>query len=235
MLEVRQLSVRYGSFLAVDGIDLSVKAGEIVGLIGPNGAGKTSLLGAIAGTVPTATGSVTYRGEVVDHEPTRMRLTKGLVLVPEVRGIFPMMSVHENLLIGAHQCHDKVEVQHRVEGVFRLFPVLAKRQRQLAGTMSGGQQQMVAIASGLMAAPKLLLLDEPSIGLAPVVIKEIAETLQMLRSEGLSILLSEQNAKLATAISDRVYVLQTGRVQMARETASLVDDPAFVEAYLSLA
>jgi branched-chain amino acid transport system ATP-binding protein len=235
MLEVKQLSVRYGSFLAVDRIDLSVKTGEIVGLIGPNGAGKTSLLGAVSGIVSAAGGSIFYREQEIDAEPARVRLAKGLVLVPEVRGIFPMMSVHENLLVGAYRCNDRTEIQRRMENVFRLFPVLAERQRQLASTMSGGQQQMVAIASGLMAAPKLLLLDEPSIGLAPVVIKEIANTLQMLRDEGLSILLSEQNAKLATAISDRVYVLQTGRIQMARETASLMDDPAFVEAYLSLA
>jgi len=235
MLEIRDLSVRYGDFLAVDGVNLSIGAGEIVGIIGPNGAGKTSLINATAGVVAPSSGTILFESTPLGDERADRRLGRGIVVVPEVRGVFPMMSVHENLLLGAHLCRDHAEVARRMERVFRLFPILRERASQLAGTMSGGQQQMVAIGSGLMAAPRLLLLDEPSIGLAPVIIKEMGRTLLQLRDEGVTIFLSEQNAKLATSISDRIYVLQAGRVQMTRETSSLLDDPQFVEAFLSLA
>lgn len=234
MLELQNVVVRYGDFLAVDGVDLTVNKGEIVGIIGPNGAGKTSLLNVAAGLVPQSSGGVRFEGNSLDGVATDHRLAQGLVLVPEVRGVFPMMSVYENLLVGAYLCRDKAEVARRMERVHRLFPILVERRSQMVGTMSGGQQQMVAIGSGMMASPKLLILDEPSIGLAPVIIKEIGRTLARLRDEGLTILLSEQNAKLATAIADRIYVVQAGRVQMARTTASLLDDPKFVEAFLSL-
>lgn len=234
MLELQNIVVRYGDFLAVDGVDLTVSKGEIVGIIGPNGAGKTSLLNVAAGLVPPSSGEVRFENETLANVTTDHRLAKGLVLVPEVRGVFPMMSVHENLLVGAYLCRDKAEVARRMEHVHRLFPILVERRNQMVGTMSGGQQQMVAIGSGMMASPKLLILDEPSIGLAPVIIKEIGRTLARLRDEGLTILLSEQNAKLATAIADRIYVVQAGRIQMARTTASLLDDPKFVESFLSL-
>jgi branched-chain amino acid transport system ATP-binding protein len=234
MLELEKLVVRYGDFLAVDGVDITVKQGEIVGIIGPNGAGKTSILNAAAGLVPPFSGHIGLGGKSLTDVPTNIRLANGLVLVPEVRGVFPMMSVYENLLLGAYLCRDKAEIANRLERVHRLFPILADRKAQMVGTMSGGQQQMVAIGSGLMASPKLLMLDEPSIGLAPVIIKEIGRTLSRLRQEGLTILLSEQNAKLATAIADRIYVVQAGRIQMARTTASLLDDPKFVESFLSL-
>ncbi|MEP9376008.1 ABC transporter ATP-binding protein [Aquabacter sp. CN5-332] len=235
MLEIKDLTIRYGEFLAVDKVDLEVKPGEIVGIIGPNGAGKTSLLNAVAGIVDPAGGSLSFEGMALPGVPADERLARGLVLVPEIRGIFGMMSVHENLLMGAYLCRDKAEVARRMERVFTLFPILRDRRRQLAGTMSGGQQQMVAIGAGLMAAPRLLMLDEPSIGLAPLIIQDIGRTLTALRAEGLTILLSEQNAKLATAIADRIYVLQSGRVMMARSTESLLEDPKFVEAFLSLA
>jgi branched-chain amino acid transport system ATP-binding protein len=234
MLELQKLVVRYGDFLAVDGVDMRVRQGEIVGIIGPNGAGKTSLLNAAAGLVRPASGSVRFGSDLLENATPDVRLAHGLVLVPEVRGVFPMMSVHENLLVGAYLCRDKQEIARRIERVHRLFPILKDRSAQMVGTMSGGQQQMVAIASGLMASPKLLMLDEPSIGLAPVIIKEIGRTLGRLRDEGLTILLSEQNAKLATAIADRIYVVQAGRIQMARTTESLLDDPKFVESFLSL-
>lgn len=234
MLDLQKVVVRYGDFLAVDGVDLNVKQGEIVGIIGPNGAGKTSLLNVAAGLVRPTSGTVTFDAGSLEGVPTDMRLAQGLVLVPEVRGVFPMMSVYENLLVGAYLCRDKAETAKRIERVHRLFPILKDRRNQMAGTMSGGQQQMVAIGSGLMASPRLLMLDEPSIGLAPVIIKEIGRTLSRLRDEGMTILLSEQNAKLATAIADRIYVVQAGRIQMARTTASLLDDPKFVESFLSL-
>jgi branched-chain amino acid transport system ATP-binding protein len=235
MLDFAKLTVRYGDFLAVDNVDISVGAGEIVGIIGPNGAGKTSVLNAAAGVVDVSSGGISFEGMSLAGVAEDERLGRGLVLVPEIRGIFGMMSVHENLLMGAYLCRDKAEVQRRMDRVFSLFPILRDRRRQLAGTMSGGQQQMVAIGSGLMASPRLLMLDEPSIGLAPVIIQDIGRTLAELRKEGLSILLSEQNAKLATAIADRIYVLQSGRVLMARSTDSLLHDPKFVEAFLSLA
>ncbi|RZN33597.1 ABC transporter ATP-binding protein [Bradyrhizobium elkanii] len=234
MLELQKLVIRYGDFLAVDGVDMTVKQGEIVGIIGPNGAGKTSLLNAAAGLVRPFSGSVRFGADLLEDATPDVRLAHGLVLVPEVRGVFPMMSVHENLLVGAYLCRSTQEVARRIERVHRLFPILKDRRAQMVGTMSGGQQQMVAIASGLMASPKLLMLDEPSIGLAPVIIKEIGRTLGRLRDEGLTILLSEQNAKLATAIADRIYVVQAGRIQMARTTESLLDDPKFVESFLSL-
>ncbi|MBO4223883.1 ATP-binding cassette domain-containing protein [Bradyrhizobium neotropicale] len=234
MLELQKLVIRYGDFLAVDGVDMTVKQGEIVGIIGPNGAGKTSLLNAAAGLVRPFSGSVRFGADLLEDATPDVRLAHGLVLVPEVRGVFPMMSVHENLLVGAYLCRSTQEVARRIERVHRLFPILKDRRAQIVGTMSGGQQQMVAIASGLMASPKLLMLDEPSIGLAPVIIKEIGRTLGRLRDEGLTILLSEQNAKLATAIADRIYVVQAGRIQMARTTESLLDDPKFVESFLSL-
>jgi len=229
MLMIRELTVNYGSFLAVDGVDLTVNRGEIVGLIGPNGAGKTSILQVIAGIVAPTRGRVFYEDELINHSDPRDRM-----LVPETRGVFGMMSVYENLLVGAYSCKERVEIRGRMDRVFRLFPILAERRRQLVNTMSGGQQQMVAIASGLMGAPRLLVLDEPSIGLAPVVIKDIANTLSTLRDDGLTILLSEQNAKLATSISDRIYVVQAGRIQMTRSTKGLDDDPEFVESFLSL-
>jgi branched-chain amino acid transport system ATP-binding protein len=235
MLEIRNLSVRYGDFLAVDGVTISVGTGEIVGIIGPNGAGKTSIINATAGVVRPSGGEIEFEGATLQHESPDRRLARGIVVVPEVRGVFPMMSVYENLLVGAYLLRDKATVAERMEHVFRLFPILRERRNQFAGTMSGGQQQMVAIGSGLMASPRLLILDEPSIGLAPVIIKEIGRTLQRLRDEGVTIFLSEQNAKLATSISDRIYVLQVGRVQMTRATASLLDDPQFVESFLSLA
>jgi branched-chain amino acid transport system ATP-binding protein len=234
MLDLQNIIVRYGDFLAVDGVDLTVKRGEIVGIIGPNGAGKTSLLNVAAGLVTPSSGSVHFESRSLDCVATDVRLAQGLVLVPEVRGVFPMMSVYENLLVGAYLCRDKAEVANRLDRVYRLFPILRERRNQMVGTMSGGQQQMVAIGSGMMASPRLLILDEPSIGLAPVIIKEIGRTLARLRDEGLTILLSEQNAKLATAIADRIYVVQAGRIQLARTTASLLDDPKFVESFLSL-
>jgi branched-chain amino acid transport system ATP-binding protein len=234
MLDLKNIVVRYGDFLAVDGVDITVAKGEIVGIIGPNGAGKTSLLNVAAGLVSPYSGSASFESQPLNGVPTDRRLAQGLVLVPEVRGVFPMMSVYENLLVGAYLCRDKAEVADRIERVYRLFPILRERRNQMVGTMSGGQQQMVAIGSGMMASPKLLILDEPSIGLAPVIIKEIGRTLARLRDEGLTILLSEQNAKLATAIADRIYVVQAGRIQLARTTASLLHDPKFVEAFLSL-
>jgi branched-chain amino acid transport system ATP-binding protein len=234
MLEIRNLCVRYGDFLAVDGVDISVGAGEIVGIIGPNGAGKTSVLNAAAGVVEPASGEIVFEGVSLQNEGPNRRIARGIVVVPEVRGVFPMMSVYENLLLGAYLCNDKSIVRERMERVFELFPILKERLTQLVGTMSGGQQQMVAIGSGLMASPRLLILDEPSIGLAPVIIKEIGRTLQRLRDEGVTIFLSEQNAKLATSISDKIYVLQAGRVQITRSTVSLLDDPQFVESFLSL-
>lgn len=234
MLDLSGLTIRYGDFLAVDNVDVHIGAGEIVGIIGPNGAGKSSLLNAAAGVVRPTSGTISFMGHPLDGVLEDERLRRGLVLVPEIRGIFGMMSVYENLLMGAYLCRDSVEIKRRAEQIFSLFPILAARRRQLAGTMSGGQQQMVAIGSGLMASPRVLMLDEPSIGLAPVIIQDIGRTLRRLRDDGISILLSEQNAKLATAVADRVYVMQSGRILMARATTSLLDDPAFVESYLSL-
>lgn len=234
MLETEALVIKYGPFLALDGVDISVGDGEIVGVIGANGAGKSSLVRAIAGLVPTASGSVVFEGRALDAEPPHQRNRMGIALVPEGRGLFARMSVEENLMMGGYPLPTRHRMADNMQRCFDLFPVLRERRHQLAGTLSGGQQQMLAVGMGLMSEPKLLILDEPSLGLAPIVIGEIGERLKQLKSLGMTILLAEQNATLTCNITDRIYVLQTGRVRYHGKPDVLFKMPEVAESFLSI-
>jgi branched-chain amino acid transport system ATP-binding protein len=234
MLETEALVIKYGPFLALDGVDISVGDGEIVGVIGANGAGKSSLVRAIAGLVPAASGRVVFKGSALDAEPPHQRNRMGIALVPEGRGLFARMSVEENLMMGGYPLPTRHRMADNMQRCFDLFPVLRERRHQLAGTLSGGQQQMLAVGMGLMSEPKLLILDEPSLGLAPIVIGEIGERLKQLKSLGMTILLAEQNATLTGNITDRIYVLQTGRVRYHDKPDVLFKMPEVAESFLSI-
>jgi branched-chain amino acid transport system ATP-binding protein len=235
MLEVRGLTVRYGAAVAVEGLDLEVRPGEVVTLIGPNGAGKTSTLLALTG-LARAEGEVRYLGERLAGLEPEERVARGLVLVHERRLLFGELSVEDNLLLGAFVRHKRREggIREDLERVYALFPRLAERRRQLAATMSGGEQQMLAIGRALMARPRLLLLDEPSLGLAPLVVHEIFAILRRLKDEGTTLLLVEQNAKAALALADRGYLLEAGKAVLSGSAAELARDPQVVEHYLGL-
>ena len=235
MLAVRGLEVRYHAAVAVDGIDLRVEEGEVVALIGPNGAGKTSTLLALLGLV-ACRGEVRYQGEVLAGLEPEERVARGLVLVHERRHLFGSMTVEENLLLGAFARYKRGErgIWGELERVYERFPRLAERRQQLAATMSGGEQQMLAIGRALMARPRLLLLDEPSLGLAPLIVQEIFGILAGLKAEGTTILLVEQNARAALELADRGYVLEAGRIVLEGPAAALRDDPRVVEHYLGI-
>ena len=231
LLEVKGLEVRYGGIRAVKGVDLAVDEGELVCLIGANGAGKTSTLKAICGLLPSHTGSVRYAGEEVSGLPVLQLPRRGLVMVPEGRGIFPQLTVAENLAMGAYARRD-TEVAQDLERMHGLFPRLAERRSQTAGTLSGGEQQMLAIGRALMSRPKMLLLDEPSMGLAPLMVAKILEVVREIARQGVTILLVEQNAKLALEIAVRGYVMESGELALAADSKSLLADPRVREAYL---
>jgi len=234
MLEVDGVTVRYGPFLALDGVSLNVARGEIVGLIGPNGAGKSSLVRAVGGLIVPASGSIRFNGAVIDGRPAHQRIGLGLSIVPEGRGLFPQMSVLENLQMGAFSAAAEAEVQGRMDRCFGLFPILAERRRQLAATLSGGQQQMLAVSVGLMSNPGLCVLDEPSLGLAPIVIQQIGATLKRMRDGGLTVLLVEQNARLTCDVADRIYVMQSGRIRYHDTPQALFRNPEVLESFLSV-
>lgn len=231
LLEVRGLEVRYGGIRAVKGIDLEVHEGELVCLIGANGAGKSSTLKAICGLVPTRLGRVLYAGEDLSGLPVHALPRRGLVMVPEGRGIFPQLTVAENLAMGAYARRD-AQVADDLERMHRLFPRLLERRGQTAGTLSGGEQQMLAIGRALMSRPKLLLLDEPSMGLAPMLVAKILDIVREIARQGVTILLVEQNAKLALEIASRGYVMESGAISLAAEAKSLLADTRVREAYL---
>jgi branched-chain amino acid transport system ATP-binding protein len=233
MLEVRELVVRYGPFLACDAVDMHVEQGQIVGLIGPNGAGKSSVARSIAGLVKPASGDVRFQGESIVGIAPHLLIRRGLSLVPEGRGLFPMMSVEENLLLGAHSLQNTSRRAELMERCYQLFPILKQRRHQGAGTMSGGQQQMLAVSVGLMGDPKLCIFDEPSLGLAPIIIQQIGETLQAMRELDLTVLLIEQNAKLASTVADQIYVLSAGRIQYHDTPKALLEHPDVLEKFLS--
>lgn len=213
ILDIDKIMVKYGKSVAVHDISISVPEGGVVTLIGSNGSGKSTTLNSVLGLVPLAAGSVSFLGEDISKLPTQDKVRKGLVLVPEGRHLFPYLSVYKNLLLGATQRKDKEGIQKDLEYVYQLFPKLKARLRQNAGTMSGGEQQMVAIARGLMAAPKLLCLDEPSLGLAPVVIEQIGEAIKEInKTKGISVLLVEQNVHLAFGVADYCYALSVGEI-----------------------
>jgi len=233
MLEIKNLQVSYGAIPALHGISLSVKAGSIVTLIGANGAGKTTALKAISGLLKPKTGEILYEGKNIAGLPPHHIVKLGLSHVPEGRMIFTNLTVLENLQLGAYLEKDRRVIRRELEHVFGLFPRLQERQPQMAGTLSGGEQQMLAIGRALMGRPRLLLLDEPSLGLAPLLIKTIFEKIvEINREQGLTVLLVEQNANLALEISQFGYVLETGRIAVSGESATLRQNPQVQSAYL---
>lgn len=232
MLDINQLEVAYGGIRAVKGIDLRVATGETVALIGGNGAGKTTTLKALAGLLRPRAGRITYDGADVTGKPAYHLVRRGLALVPEGRGVFPRLTVAENLAMGAYVRHDAAAVAQDTERVCMLFPRLAERRAQMAGTLSGGEQQMLAIARALMCRPRMLLLDEPSMGLAPLMVQKIFETLRLIAAEGVTMLLVEQNARLALETCNRGYVMESGCIVLADDAKSLLTNPQVRHAYL---
>ncbi len=232
ILQIRGLQVAYGGIQAVKGIDLEVREGELVALIGANGAGKTTTLKAVTGTQAWAAGDVLYRGASIRGVGSHALVGRGLAMVPEGRGVFARMSIVENLLMGAFTRNDKAGIEQDVERMFGIFPRLKERATQLAGTMSGGEQQMLAMARALMSQPKLLLLDEPSMGLSPIMVDKIFEVVRSVSAQGTTILLVEQNAKLALQAAHRAYVMESGLMTLSGEASSMLDDPKVRAAYL---
>ena len=232
MLEIRGLSVHYGGIHALQGIDIDVPEGKIVTLIGANGAGKSTTLRSIVGLVKTSGGKVVWNGDTLTGMATKDIVSKGVVLVPEGRRIFPNLTVEENLMLGAYARSDKAGVAADEEKVFALFPRLKERVRQKGGTLSGGEQQMLAVARALMTKPKLLMMDEPSLGLAPLVVKMIFDIIRAINKEGTTVLLIEQNAKAALEIADYGYVLETGRIILEGKGRELLADDRVRKAYL---
>ncbi len=230
LLEVRNLSVSYGQIQALSGVSLEVNKGETVVLTGANGAGKTSIMETVLGVHRPRSGEILFRGQLINGEAVDRNVRRGMYLVPEGRGVFASMSVMDNLLLGAH--YNTRNVKKRLEFVFDTFPVLSQRQGQGAATLSGGERQMLAIARALMSSPEIILVDEPSLGLAPAVVSRIMELISSLNREGYSILLSEQNAFKALKIADRGYVLETGRIVQSGSAQNLLSDTAVREAYL---
>ena len=232
LLELKQLQVAYGGIQAVKGIDLIVGHGELVCLIGANGAGKTTTLKGITGLQPVKSGSIHYDGEDITGKPAFRLVRRGLSMVPEGRGVFGALSIDENLAMGAYTRTDQARIREDVDRVFALFPRLKERRKQTAGTLSGGEQQMLAMGRAMMSRPKLLLLDEPSMGLAPLMVQKVFETVLAIAREGVTILLIEQNAKLALEVSTRGYVMESGEITLHGDAKQLLSDPKVRAAYL---
>jgi branched-chain amino acid transport system ATP-binding protein len=233
MLAIDNLASRYGRIEVLHGISLKVQQGEIVTLVGSNGAGKTTLMRAISGVQPLAAGTIRFDGTVIDRLRPHKRVARGIAQVPEGRQVFAPLSVEENLQLGTVARRDN-EMHSDLDEIYAMFPVLAERRSALAGTLSGGQQQMLAIGRALMARPKLLLLDEPSMGLAPVLVEQIFAIIGALKARGLTVLLVEQNANVALAIADRGYVIETGRIVMSGPGKELLNDQRIRGAYLGV-
>ena len=232
ILQLRDVKIAYGAIEAVKGISLELAKGELVSLIGANGAGKTTTLNAIAGTLGVSAGELLYDGKRIEKLPAHKRLRQGLALVPEGRGIFTRLTVEENLRMGAYCRRDNEAIEADMERVFTMLPRVKERLQQVAGTLSGGEQQMVAIGRALLSRPRLLLLDEPSMGLAPLVVEKIFEVIRSVAAEGVTILLVEQNANLALEFSQRAYVMESGTITLTGSGADLLADPKVREAYL---
>ena len=237
ILSVQNLSVKYGKVEALHAVNLEVRAGTIVTVIGPNGAGKSSMLGAIMGTLPlngSSTGDIVYAGNLVSGHTAENRVSAGVCLVPEKRELFTTMTVEDNLLLGGYPRYKSGEKNFadEMERVFEIFPRMKERRNQDAGTLSGGERQMLAVGRALMARPKLLMLDEPSLGLAPLIVKEMFHVIAQLRQTGVAILLVEQNARAALQVADYGYVLETGDLVIEGESAELINDPRIIESYL---
>jgi branched-chain amino acid transport system ATP-binding protein len=232
LLAVEDLEIAYGLIKALHGVSLHVEAGEIVTLIGANGAGKSTTLLALSGILPAQAGRVRFRDQDITRMPTHKRVEMGIVQVPEGRRVFANMSVFENLELGAYTRRDRAGIRADLARMMALFPILAQRRNQRAGTLSGGEQQMLAMARALMARPKLLLLDEPSLGLAPLVVRKVFDLIRDINREGTTVFLVEQNAHMALQVAHRGYVLQTGRIILTDQAAALTQHPEVKRAYL---
>ncbi|UXU87138.1 ABC transporter ATP-binding protein [Burkholderia sp. S-53] len=232
MLKIKGLQVNYGGIQAVKGVDMEVRQGELVTLIGANGAGKTTTMKAITGLKPYSAGDIEYDGKSIKGVPSHELLKRGLAMVPEGRGIFARMSIVENMQMGAYLRNDNEQIKKDVERMFGFFPRLKERATQLAGTLSGGEQQMLAMSRAILSKPKLLLLDEPSMGLSPIMVEKIFEVVREISKEGITVLLVEQNARLALQAADRGYVMDSGMVTMEGDAKQMLDDPKVRAAYL---
>ena len=232
LLEVRGLKVAYGGIQAVKGVDFEVREGELVSLIGSNGAGKTTTMKAITGSLPFVEGDIKYMGQSIRGKGAWDLVRQGLAMVPEGRGVFTRMTTIENLQMGAHIRNDKPEIAKDMEKVFTIFPRLRERKDQLAGTMSGGEQQMLAMGRALMSRPKVLLMDEPSMGLSPIMVDKIFEVVKEVYQQGVTVLLVEQNASRALQIADRAYVMESGLITMSGDARQMLSDPKVRAAYL---
>ena len=232
LLQTKQLAISYGGIKAVKGIDLEIKQGELVCLIGANGAGKSTTLNALCGALPVTSGDIFYQGQPITRAPSHELVRKGIALVPEGRGIFGRLTVEENLQMGAYIRKDHGAIKQDMTHIYELFPRLQERHTQKAGTLSGGEQQMLALGRAMMSRPQLLLLDEPSMGLAPLMVQKIFETIRQIASEGVTILLVEQNARLALEVSQRGYVMENGLITLADSAANLLHNPQVQQAYL---
>ena len=234
MLEVNDIHTYYGNIHALKGISITVEEGEIVTLIGGNGAGKTTTLRSISGLIQPRSGDIIFEGEKISDSPAHELVYKGITMVPEGRGIFARLTVFENLDMGAYSLPDRTSFDDDLERVYQLFPRLKERRKQVAGTLSGGEQQMLATARALMAKPRLLLMDEPSMGLAPILVESVFETILEINKNGTTILLVEQNATVALAVADRGYVLQTGEIVLKDSAENLRKDEMVQKAYLGI-
>ncbi|HDR9484424.1 MULTISPECIES: ABC transporter ATP-binding protein [Burkholderia] len=232
MLKIKGLQVNYGGIQAVKGVDMEVRQGELVTLIGANGAGKTTTMKAITGLKAYSAGDIEYDGKSIKGIPTHELLKRGLAMVPEGRGIFARMSIVENMQMGAYLRNDTEQIKKDVDRMFGFFPRLKERATQLAGTLSGGEQQMLAMSRAILSKPKLLLLDEPSMGLSPIMVEKIFEVVREISKEGITVLLVEQNARLALQAADRGYVMDSGTVTMEGDAKQMLDDPKVRAAYL---
>ena len=232
MLEVKDLNVYYGMIHAIKGISFEVNEGEVIALIGPNGAGKTTILHTVSGLLSPRSGSVSFEGQDITKVPAHRIVGLGMAQVPEGRRVFAQMSVMQNLRMGAYTRSDRDEVDQTLEMVFKRFPRLQERRSQPAGTLSGGEQQMLAMGRALMSHPKIILMDEPSMGLSPILVNEIFDIIQSVNASGTTVLLVEQNARKALAVADRAYVLETGRIVKEGDAKVLMDDDAIKKAYL---
>ena len=232
MLEIQNLEVNYGMIRALKGISFKVDEGEVIALIGANGAGKTTALHTITGLLPAASGSIMFNGVDITRVPAHRIVTMGMAHVPEGRRVFSNLSVLQNLKMGAYTRNDKTEVERNLEMVFSRFPRLKERQNQLSGTLSGGEQQMLAMGRALMSNPRIILMDEPSMGLSPILVNEIFDIIEKVKADGTTVLLVEQNAKKALSISDRGYVLETGNIVLEGKASELLDNEQIRKAYL---
>lgn len=232
MLEVRDLNVYFGVIQAIKNISFDVDAGEVVALIGANGAGKTTTLHTVTGLLPAASGKITLDGKDLSKVPAHKIVSMGMAHVPEGRRVFASLSVYDNLKMGAYTRKDKKEIENSLEMVFEAFPRLQERRNQVAGTLSGGEQQMLAMGRALMSKPRIILMDEPSMGLSPLYVTEIFEIIKKIKSEGTTVLLVEQNANMALQVADRAYVLETGRIIMDGKASDLMNDERVRKAYL---